>query len=51
MPLYNLRIIVFTLVMSFLVAGTVGGATYWKLNQEIEELRENLFASQRITQA
>ena len=51
MPVYNLRIIVFTLVMSFLVAGTVGGSTYWKLNQEIEELRENLSASQRITQA
>jgi len=50
MPLYNLRIVVFTLVMSFLVAGTVGAATYWKLNKEIEELRENLPASQRITQ-
>jgi len=51
MLLYNLRIIVFTLVMSFLVAGTVGGATYWKLNKEIQELRENLPASQQITQA
>ena len=51
MPVYNLRIIVFTLVMSFLVAGTVGGSTYWKLHKEIEELRENLPASQRTTQA
>ena len=51
MPVYNLRIIVFTLVMSFLVAGTVGGSTYWKLHKEIEELRENLPAGQRTTQA
>ncbi len=47
---YNIRIIAFSLVFSLLVGGVAGGAVYFKLNEELEVLRANLPASQRIVQ-
>lgn len=50
MPAYNFRIAVFTFVVTLLIGGAVGGAAYWKLNEEVKQLRQNLPASQRIAQ-
>ncbi|MEK7542165.1 MAG: trypsin-like peptidase domain-containing protein [Patescibacteria group bacterium] len=44
--LHNIRIIALCLGLSLVV----GGVVYWKLNEELEVLRANLPASQRITQ-
>ena len=44
----NTRIIAFVLVLSILISGAVGGILYWKFSYELEVLRANLPAAQRM---
>ncbi|KKW13851.1 MAG: 2-alkenal reductase [Parcubacteria group bacterium GW2011_GWA2_50_10] len=44
----SIRIIAVSLAFSVLIGGAAGGAVYWKLSQELDALRANLPASQRM---